>query len=379
MPHPGRLRLRAAPDEFLQLADEWSTKLNDFATSLDAVPEPDGEFVRDKYAEQEFTLVGGDGVLAQITALGRLRADYENQSHTWSGSEATNPYHPLIADIDDVLMPLLEAHDDRAKLRRIVSGFPRMAPLANFEDPRLWYVLYDDPGDEQAPTLRIVDPSRSRLVTELEELAADALITGPRRAERQVPMPLLRRLIERSVVVTQDDFRPTLSAAILRLARGRRHGGDRRPDRRARAPHARDARPAHPPARRLARQPGRRTPGPEAKADARRRPGGCLRLGRQPRARRRRRPTPRASSTHRPWPTPPPQPSCAARGARSRPTPAPPRSRSTSPPSACAARSGSSRASATGRSWGRWWAPASSGGSTTRCSTAISRTCAARC
>ncbi len=218
MPHPGRLRLRAAPDEFLQLADEWSTKLNDFATSLDAVPEPDGEFVRDKYAEQEFTLVGGDGVLAQITALGRLRADYENQSHTWSGSEATNPYHPLIADIDDVLMPLLEAHDDRAKLRRIVSGFPRMAPLANFEDPRLWYVLYDDPGDEQAPTLRIVDPSRSRLVTELEELAADALITGPRRAERQVPIPLLRRLIERSVVVTQDEFRPTLSAAILRLA-----------------------------------------------------------------------------------------------------------------------------------------------------------------
>ena len=223
MPHPGRLRLRVAPDEFLQLVDEWATKLNDFATSLDAVPEPHGEFVRDKYAEQENVLaggagVGGAGVLAQITALGRLRADYENQSHTWSGSEATNPYHPLIADIDDVLMPLLEAHDDRAKLRRIVSGFPRMAPLPNFEDPRLWYVLYDDPGDEQAPTLRIVDPSRSRLVTELEELAADALITGPRRAERQVPIPLLRRLIERSIVVTQDDFRPTLSAAILRLA-----------------------------------------------------------------------------------------------------------------------------------------------------------------
>ena len=218
MPHPGRLRLRAAPDRFEQLADEWFTALTDFATSLDAVPDPHRDFVKARYAEQENILFGGEGVLTQITALGRLRADYENQSHTWSGSEATNPYHPLIADIDDVLMPRLEAHDDRAKLRRIVSGFPRAAPLAQFEDPRLWYVLYDDPGDEQAPTLRIVDKNRARLVTQLEVLALDALITGPRPAERQEPVPLLRRLIRRSVLVAQDDFRQTLSDAIMRLA-----------------------------------------------------------------------------------------------------------------------------------------------------------------
>ena len=192
----------------------WTTSAPRWTT----VPESEHEFVTDAFAEQEFILSGGDGVLAQITALGRLRADYENQSHTWSGSEATNPYHPLIADIDDVLMPLLEAHDDRAKLRTIVSGFPRAAPLAQFEDPRLWYVLYDDPGDEQAPTLRIVDRNRARLVTELEGLAADALVTGPRPAERPEPVPLLRRLIARSVMVAQEDFRPTLSDAILRLA-----------------------------------------------------------------------------------------------------------------------------------------------------------------
>lgn len=224
MPHPGRLRLRAAPDRYEEIADEWATKLSEFAASLETVPEPHDAIVKDKFAEHEDTLwggagPGGAGVGAQVTALGFLRADYENYSHAWQGSDATNPYLALIADIDEVLLPLVEAHDDRAKLRHMVSGFPTIAPLANFEDPRLWYVLYDDPGDEQSPTLVIVDRNRARLAAELETLAADALVTGPRPVRRQVPIPLLRRLIERSIVVTHDDYRPTLSAAIARLAR----------------------------------------------------------------------------------------------------------------------------------------------------------------
>ena len=54
IPHPGRLRLRAAPDEFLQLRRRVATKLDDFAHLAGrGARARRPEFVRDKYAEQE--------------------------------------------------------------------------------------------------------------------------------------------------------------------------------------------------------------------------------------------------------------------------------------------------------------------------------------
>ena len=213
VPHPMRLRLRVAADEFDALRDEWEGQLDDFDAALSRVDDNYRTLARNYYVNREDAIRGDGGVIGQLNNLVLLRGEYENE---WTGNEANSPFAELKELIDDVLTPTLERHADRAKLRLTVSGLPHEAALADADDPRLWYVLYEE-SDDQAPTLKVVDDDPSALARMLRQLAdpePGPVVTIP----PAVPIPLLHRLIRRSAEAPPADFVADLNAAIRQIA-----------------------------------------------------------------------------------------------------------------------------------------------------------------
>lgn len=213
VPHPMRLRLRVADDEFDALRDEWEDQLDDFDAALNRVDDNYRTLARNYYVNREDAIRGDGGVIGQLDNLALLRGEYETE---WTGNEANSPFAELIDLIHDVLTPTLERHADRAKLRLTVSGLPQDAALADADDPRLWYVLYEE-DDEQAPTLKVVDDDPAALAAMLRRLAdpePGPVVTIP----PGVPIPLLHRLIRRSAEAPPADFAAELNAAILQIA-----------------------------------------------------------------------------------------------------------------------------------------------------------------
>ena len=181
------------------------------------------------------------------------------------------PVHGAHRPDHDVLDPTLERHVDRAKLRPMISGLPDEATLPDEDDPRLWYVLYDAAGDRRpGPDAAGGRARHGRSGDALRRLAdppPGPPITIPRvRADPADAPPDQARVRDAG-----GDFLGDLQSACRRLAGS--PTADGRPGRRARAPDRRDARPAHPPARRLAREPRRRAARPEARGEGSPKPG----------------------------------------------------------------------------------------------------------
>ena len=216
VPHPIRLRLRDAVDEFNELSDEWEGLLADFEASIVTdVPFDDRARAWLFYNPREALIRGSDGVDRQKLSLESLVNDYEVD---WGGAEADSPYAALIAQINEVLIPTLERHVDRAKLRSMVSGLPDAATLPTADDPRLWYVLYDAPEtDDQAPTLRVVERDTDALAEALRRLA-DPPPGPPITIPASVPIPLMHRLIRRAFETPATNFLGDLQSACRRLA-----------------------------------------------------------------------------------------------------------------------------------------------------------------
>ena len=381
-PCPTRSASAAAPrpTSSCRAGREWATKLNDLAS------------LARRGAEPQRGVGPATNTPSRRSRPGRRRRLHARSSGSAGCGGRRHEPTPHLAGVRRTTSRYLRDHGYRRdamppppprgprRAPQAGRGLSEMAPLPDPDDPRLWYVLYDDAGaTSRRRRWRLVGRGPEQPGAELRSSPPTRSITGPAARPTIGAHIAARRLIEHSSESPAAGLRGRPEAADPRLAKSptQRTSGDPigELERLTRETlglltHRLDAWHASLAAERLAQQ---------RKLTPDRRPGRCLRLGRQPRARRRRRPTPRASSTHPPWPTPPPQPCCAARGARSRPTPAPPRSRSTSPPSACAAPSGSSRGVRNGQELGELLGAASSGGSTTRCSTAISRTCARRC
>ena len=216
VPHPIRLRLRDAVDEFDDLRDEWEGQLADFeALIVSDVPIDDRPDAQQFYHQREDAIRGSLGVGTQMSSLRLLIDDYEAW---WGGDEDDSPFAALITQINEVLLPTLERHDDRAKLRTTVDGFPSAAALPDADDPRIWYVLYEEPEDDaQAPTLEVVDRDPKELAAMLRQLAdpePGPVVTIP----PSVRISLLNRLIRRSYESPPQDFVADLKAAVLRIA-----------------------------------------------------------------------------------------------------------------------------------------------------------------
>ena len=216
VPHPIRLRLRDAVDEFDDLRDEWEGQLADFeALIVSDVPIGDRPSAQQFYHQREDSIRGSLGLGTQMSALRLLIDDYEAW---WGGDEDVSPFAALITQINEVLLPTLERHDDRAKLRTTVDGFPTAAALPDADDPRIWYVLYEEPEDDaQAPTLEVVDRDPKELAAMLRQLAdpePGPVVTIP----PSVRISLLNRLIRRSYESPPQDFAADLKAAVLRIA-----------------------------------------------------------------------------------------------------------------------------------------------------------------
>jgi hypothetical protein len=217
VPHPIRLRLRDALDSYDELRDEWEGLLAAFETSIGSeVPQNDRTRAWLFYNPREAAIRGSGGLSSQLANLSLLRGEYRTDG---GGDGAGNPYKVLMDQITDVLIPALERHDDRAKLRTTVGGaIDSAAALADSDDPRLWYVLYETPeGDEQAPTLEVVDRDPKELAAMLRRLAdpePGPVITIP----PSVRISLLNRLIRRSYESPPADFVADLKDAVLDIA-----------------------------------------------------------------------------------------------------------------------------------------------------------------
>jgi hypothetical protein len=100
----------------------------------------------------------------------------------------------------------------------MISGLPPEAALADEDDPRLWYVLYDAPEtDDQAPTLRVVERDTDGLAEALRILA-DPPAGPPITIPASLPIPLMHRLIRRAFETPPADFVADLRDACRRLA-----------------------------------------------------------------------------------------------------------------------------------------------------------------
>ncbi len=214
VPHPMRFRLRDAQDEFASLRDGWQSRLDGFEVLLDRVDVNYRTLAKNHYANLEAEIRGDGGVGAQLSAVRQLRTEYQAE---WTGNESTSPFGALNAHITKYFEPLLEAHDDRAKLRNMVSGLPAEAALPDSTDPRLWYVLYEPPGDDDAPTVRLVEEDTAALADALRRLA-DPPPGPPITIPASVPIPLMHRLVRRAFETTPSDFVADLRDACRRLA-----------------------------------------------------------------------------------------------------------------------------------------------------------------
>jgi hypothetical protein len=222
VPHPMRFRLRDALDEFASRRDGWEDRLDGFEVLLDRVDVSYRTLAKNHYLNLEAEIRGNGGVSAQLSAVRQLRTEYQAE---WTGNESQSPFRELNGHITKYLEPLLEAHDDRAKLRHLVSGLPTDAALPDSTDPRLWYVLYEPPGDEDAPALRLVEEDTAGLADALRRLA-DPPPGPPITIPASVPIPLMHRLVRRAFETPPADFVADLRAACRSLATIADRGAD---------------------------------------------------------------------------------------------------------------------------------------------------------
>ncbi len=215
VPHPMRFRLRGAADAFADLRAEWERRLDDFEVLLDRVEISRRTLAWNHYRNLEAEIRGEGGVSAQLSAVGQLRAEYQDE---WTGNESQSPFGALNAHITKHLEPILQRHADRARLRLLVGGLPEEAALADEDDPRLWYVLYDAPEEDlQAPVLQVVERDTDALAEALRRLA-DPPPGPPITIPRSVPISLMHRLIRRGFETPPAEFVAALRAAVRRLA-----------------------------------------------------------------------------------------------------------------------------------------------------------------
>jgi hypothetical protein len=214
VPHPMRFRLRDAQDEFASLRDGWQNRLDGFEVLLDRVDANHRTLAKNHYANLEAEIRGDGGVGAQLSAVRQLRTEYEAE---WAGNESQSPFRELNGHITKYLVPLLQAHDDRAKLRHLVSGLPTEAALPDSTDPRMWYLLYEPSGDADAPVLRVVEEDTAALADALRRLA-DPPPGPPITIPASLPIPLMHRLIRRAFETPTANFVADLRAACRRLA-----------------------------------------------------------------------------------------------------------------------------------------------------------------
>ena len=208
-PHPTRLRLRPAVDHFEDMRDAWGLLLILFEGGMLSLDAEDSNVALSRFHAREADIRGAQGLGVQIAALRFLRADYENLG---SG----DPWPDLIAFIDELLLPPLEQHDERAGLAQDVPGFPPAGAFTSEDDPRLWYVLYEDAGPDVLDTALAVVGDDPRAT--LRALSRDARRATPPEYDETVPVPLVERLLQRSITLAEPAARPELADAIATLA-----------------------------------------------------------------------------------------------------------------------------------------------------------------
>lgn len=220
VPHPTAFRLRSAPSQRSQITAAWNDADATLTALFAALPAPDNVWFDRYLPEHRDRVADAWSATSQRSSLSTLAFWVNNNAGVYNHLQP-NPARLIVDHVEQVMYPLLEAHESRSRMTTILPELGG-AVLPDADDPELWYVNYAG-ADPEAPTLSLLGTTAvEHFLEQLDRRVAAAQATArgkPTAPPTDERRSLLMVLIDQSIELVSKAAAGDLAAALGELRR----------------------------------------------------------------------------------------------------------------------------------------------------------------